>query len=321
MADLTDEQAAVYDRQIRIWGADVQKRLTSAKVLLLGCTPIAAEVAKNFILAGVGSLTLVDDTPADRVPTSFLSMYGSSAMGGAVAALFAAGLQEMNPMVTVSSIEGNAAEVPDDSILRQFGLVLCFGQHCGIMASVNDACRRCGVKFIGAVSRGALVWAFADLLSHTCSLKIEQNSSENDRRVVLAYSNFRDTVARSWSVFADKRQVNGFLAPWTVIAQLEIDEARRLTMADLSRVEELGKARLAEDGCKAEFWDSNAVTNFLCGEGEFAPANAVAGGFIANDVVRCVSQAGLPTYNVLLFSIINNVAQVHNLSGGAEAEQ
>jgi len=42
-------------------------------VLIAGCTGLAAEVAKNIVLAGVGSVTLVDDTPcSSRPPSNFL---------------------------------------------------------------------------------------------------------------------------------------------------------------------------------------------------------------------------------------------------------
>lgn len=42
-------------------------------MLIAGCTGLAAEVAKNIVLAGVGSVTLIDDTPCSaRPPSNFL---------------------------------------------------------------------------------------------------------------------------------------------------------------------------------------------------------------------------------------------------------
>eukprot|EP00775_Hariotina_reticulata_P002684 gene2684-2985_t len=64
---LTDDQSAVYDRQLRVWGVEVQKKLTSARVLLVGFGQLAAEVAKNITLAGVGHVTL-DSSGAVREP-------------------------------------------------------------------------------------------------------------------------------------------------------------------------------------------------------------------------------------------------------------
>uniref|UniRef100_A0A8C8EUR7 THIF-type NAD/FAD binding fold domain-containing protein n=1 Tax=Oncorhynchus tshawytscha TaxID=74940 RepID=A0A8C8EUR7_ONCTS len=57
---ISEEEAAQYDRQIRLWGLDAQKRLRGSRVLLVGLRGLGAEVAKNLILAGVKGLTLLD---------------------------------------------------------------------------------------------------------------------------------------------------------------------------------------------------------------------------------------------------------------------
>uniref|UniRef100_W5NAP2 SUMO-activating enzyme subunit 1 n=1 Tax=Lepisosteus oculatus TaxID=7918 RepID=W5NAP2_LEPOC len=57
---ISEEEAAQYDRQIRLWGLDAQKRLRASRVLLVGMRGLGAEVAKNLILAGVKGLTMLD---------------------------------------------------------------------------------------------------------------------------------------------------------------------------------------------------------------------------------------------------------------------
>uniref|UniRef100_A0A3Q2Q788 SUMO1 activating enzyme subunit 1 n=1 Tax=Fundulus heteroclitus TaxID=8078 RepID=A0A3Q2Q788_FUNHE len=57
---ISEEEAAQYDRQIRLWGLDAQKRLRGSRVLLAGLGGLGAELAKNLILAGVKGLTLLD---------------------------------------------------------------------------------------------------------------------------------------------------------------------------------------------------------------------------------------------------------------------
>ena len=44
MAALTAEEAAVYDRQLRVWGVEAQQRMRSSHVLVLGCRGAAIEV-------------------------------------------------------------------------------------------------------------------------------------------------------------------------------------------------------------------------------------------------------------------------------------
>lgn len=52
-AALTEKEIEQYDRQIRLWGVDAQKRMRDARVLIVGLGALGAEVSKNLLLAGV----------------------------------------------------------------------------------------------------------------------------------------------------------------------------------------------------------------------------------------------------------------------------
>jgi molybdopterin/thiamine biosynthesis adenylyltransferase len=58
---ITADEIALYDRQIRLWGVKAQESLRKANVLLISMKALANEVAKNLVLAGINSLTVVDD--------------------------------------------------------------------------------------------------------------------------------------------------------------------------------------------------------------------------------------------------------------------
>ena len=69
----TSVEAVQYDRQLRLWGAETQLRLRAARALVVGARALGAEVAKNLVLAGVGSVSLLDNAPAARAaPGNFL---------------------------------------------------------------------------------------------------------------------------------------------------------------------------------------------------------------------------------------------------------
>ena len=55
-----------YDRQIRVWGSEGQRRLEASRALMLGSGPTSCEVAKNLILGGVRCVTIVDAKVLDR---------------------------------------------------------------------------------------------------------------------------------------------------------------------------------------------------------------------------------------------------------------
>uniref|UniRef100_A0A2P2LTG4 Uncharacterized protein MANES_14G049500 n=1 Tax=Rhizophora mucronata TaxID=61149 RepID=A0A2P2LTG4_RHIMU len=42
--ELTEQETALYDRQIRVWGADAQRRLSKSHVLVYGMKGTVAEV-------------------------------------------------------------------------------------------------------------------------------------------------------------------------------------------------------------------------------------------------------------------------------------
>jgi ubiquitin-like 1-activating enzyme E1 A len=60
---LSSDEMALYDRQIRLWGAQAQERIRSANILLISLRALGTEVAKSLTLAGVCSLTIIDDDP------------------------------------------------------------------------------------------------------------------------------------------------------------------------------------------------------------------------------------------------------------------
>lgn len=58
-ATFTAAEAAVYDRQMRLWGVEAQKQLQRSHVLVSGLTTLGSELVKNLVLAGI-SVTLHD---------------------------------------------------------------------------------------------------------------------------------------------------------------------------------------------------------------------------------------------------------------------
>eukprot|EP00798_Chlamydomonas_sp_ICE-L_P009732 gene9732-7606_t len=95
---LTDDQAAVYDRQLRVWGLEVQNRLTAAKILIAGGCGLSAEVAKNIVLAGVGHVAIADDTPCSSAPFGNFLVAADADPSSSGPKPSARTLQAMNPL-------------------------------------------------------------------------------------------------------------------------------------------------------------------------------------------------------------------------------
>eukprot|EP00980_Cylindrotheca_fusiformis_P000603 scaffold154_cov129-Cylindrotheca_fusiformis.AAC.20 len=59
-------ESDVYDRQIRLWGAESQAKMKNSRVLYIHVTGTSAEILKNMVLAGIAA-TLCDPRPAATV--------------------------------------------------------------------------------------------------------------------------------------------------------------------------------------------------------------------------------------------------------------
>ena len=58
--ELSADEIALYDRQLRLWGIEAQNRMRRANILLITMKALGNEIAKNLVLAGIGSLTVWD---------------------------------------------------------------------------------------------------------------------------------------------------------------------------------------------------------------------------------------------------------------------
>ena len=64
---ITEDEAALYDRQIRLWGVEAQRRLLSSRILIINMKGLGAEIAKNIVLGGISCLTLLDSNEVKNI--------------------------------------------------------------------------------------------------------------------------------------------------------------------------------------------------------------------------------------------------------------
>ncbi|XP_061453419.1 SUMO-activating enzyme subunit 1 isoform X2 [Rhineura floridana] len=164
-AIISEEEAAQYDRQIRLWGLEAQKRLRASRVLLVGMKGLGAEVAKNLILAGVKALTMLDHqqvSPED-MQAQFLVPAGSLGKNRAEASLERA--QDLNPMVDVKADPENV-ELKAEEFFTCFDVVCltCCSQE--VLVKVDQICHKNGIKFFTGDVFGYHGYMFANLGEH-----------------------------------------------------------------------------------------------------------------------------------------------------------
>uniref|UniRef100_A0A061RBA1 Amyloid beta protein binding protein 1 n=1 Tax=Tetraselmis sp. GSL018 TaxID=582737 RepID=A0A061RBA1_9CHLO len=161
-----DFKAKRYDRQIRIWGAQGQERLETARVCLLKCSATGSELLKNLVLGGIHSFTIVDDAKVTSSDLGNNFMVSSESVGHSRADCVAELLKEMNETVVGTFVE----EAPETLIetkptfFRSFDLVVATQMREADLLKLDGLCRQAGVKLLIARSYGLVAIASLPLL-------------------------------------------------------------------------------------------------------------------------------------------------------------
>ncbi|CAG0901844.1 unnamed protein product [Darwinula stevensoni] len=168
-----DEQK-LYDRQIRLWGLDAQKRLRSSRILLVGLGGLGAEVAKNVILTGVKSITLMDDVTLTQENSVATFLAPKDKLGSNRAEVSLERAQGLNPNVVVIADPGPLDKKPD-SFFINFDVVCLTDCSIEQILRVNHICRENKIKFFAADVFGFFGFVFEDLLKHEYAREVPAN--------------------------------------------------------------------------------------------------------------------------------------------------
>ena len=114
VVSLSDEQAKIYDRQIRLWGVESQGRLLRTRVLIFGMTGLCTEICKNIVLSGVGHVHIMDDQVVTHLDLGCNFLVRESNVGENKAKSCHPNLQELNPLMKVTFEEGSLSDKPSE---------------------------------------------------------------------------------------------------------------------------------------------------------------------------------------------------------------
>lgn len=162
----------LYSRQLYVMGHEAQRRMMASNVVMIGCGGLGVEIAKNGVLAGLHSLTVMDPRPAtwlDLGANFYLSPKHVSE-GALKDVTCVAQLASLNPYVNVSvssasawTLEAMLALIqPSDGAAPTCVVVTELLPEAWIFA-INDQCRKVGSKFLYSVANGLFGRVFGDL--------------------------------------------------------------------------------------------------------------------------------------------------------------
>jgi len=332
MENITEAEAELYDRQIRLWGLDAQRRLRAATVLLIGMKGLGAEVAKNIILCGVKSITLMDNgliNAEDQMSQFFVS---SAPVGQNRAEASAAAAKLLNPMVSVNTNSENPVD-KEDAFFTQFDVIVATGCTNSFLCRLDKLCFQNNMKFYCGDVFGFYGYTFADLGVHEYlheqekkkkAKEGEENKSEEPETVVtketVEFSRLEDNLAYRWDTEGPemRKKLRGTPTAYFILrVYQEFLEScnRRPSLSsvenDTKQLQNLRLHVLDRLGAPPKVIPEDF---FQFGFGELSPVCAVVGGVLAQEVIKAISQKDAPLNNFFVYNGVNDDGMVTKIS-------
>eukprot|EP01018_Ginkgo_biloba_P026634 Gb_11430 [translate_table: standard] len=167
-----------YSRLIFTLGREAMEALHGSKVLIFGCKGLGAEIAKNLVLSGIGSVGLVDDgmVSISDLGANFLLREGDVDQNRAVCTVKV--LKDLNPDALVEAVPSLNAE----TYLKNYNVVIATYGTIPFLIQLNQRCRSCGIPFIASRTRGVFGSVFADFGNH---FLVKDETGESPGNIVI----------------------------------------------------------------------------------------------------------------------------------------
>ncbi|KAG8936388.1 hypothetical protein FRC02_002612 [Tulasnella sp. 418] len=165
---ITEDEAALYDRQIRLWGLEAQQRMRNATILVIRLRGLAAEAIKNIVLAGIGELLIVDPESVTEEDLGAGFLFRDDDVGKKRVDAARPHIEALNPLVKIRTYADDdvLSESQMDQLLSGVDLVCMTDSFRQEMIKVNEACRRKDIRFYAGGCYGLSGFIFCDLLVH-----------------------------------------------------------------------------------------------------------------------------------------------------------
>ncbi|RYP28719.1 hypothetical protein DL767_007062 [Monosporascus sp. MG133] len=331
---ISADEIALYDRQIRLWGMKAQKKIQAANILLITMKALANEIAKNLVLAGIGSLTLVDDQNVSEADLGAQFFLSEENIGQNRAEAASREIQKLNPRVKVIADSGSIME-KGVSYFSTFDIVIATDLNATTLAFINTATRVHHRQFYAAGSHGYYGYIFCDLIEHDFVLQREKANistnvgQESRTRFVTDVKTQKEggktieLVAKrelysTWDLAAEAsalpaeylksprrlRAVTPFLSCLRALWAFEQFHSRipAHNRQDLEYFTKSATQCHSLLSLPGDTLNSEILRSFLQNIGsEIAPVTAVLGGELAQDVINVLGQNQQPIQNMVIF--------------------
>jgi ubiquitin-like 1-activating enzyme E1 A len=314
---LSSAEAELYDRQIRLWGIESQEKLRAANVLLIGIRGLGSEIAKNILLSGINSLTILDDgvvTESD-ILHNFL-LHEKVPVGSKIAEEVLPRAQSLNPLVKIAT-DTEPVSAKSADYFKEFTIVVATKIKFEHILKIDNVCREHSVKFIYGDVFGFFGFSVSDLQEHDYfedrvqliagqkrghdgekkTVKIKGNMSYPPLNKVLILPNTKQDII---GIKKLSRPNNLFICMLTL---LEFKKQTDREPDPSQKSDDVEKLKTIASDMIDLYQFSNVKLDNLYELlfGELAPVCAILGGVIAQEVIKAVSHKEVTINNIFLF--------------------
>ncbi|KZO93636.1 hypothetical protein CALVIDRAFT_485647 [Calocera viscosa TUFC12733] len=305
------DEAALYDRQIRLWGFDAQTRMRNATVLVLRLRGTACEVIKNIVLAGIGTLKILDDAEVTELDLGAGFFYREEDVGKKRVDAAIPRISALNPLVNIVSLS-SPLDLSDDSLHALFlniDLVCATDYDRPTLEKLDEACRKQGKQFYAGGTLGSYGYAFCDLGEHSYVSQDKTKPNAPQIRKTFKYASLSTALKASWSHLSkrDTKELNpevvfSILAVWEYSARHGVMPNSYDTVHELQAIanELLGAAQVNKLVLKA-MPEKHVELLATTAPYEISPVCAVLGGFLAQDMLKAIGGREAPMANLFTF--------------------
>ncbi|CAI5742399.1 unnamed protein product [Hyaloperonospora brassicae] len=304
-ATFTAAEAAVYDRQMRLWGVEAQKRLQSSHVLVSGLSVLGSELVKNLVLAGI-SVTLHDSQLVTQEVVASQFFLSETDVGKKRSVACLPRVQELNPLVQVR-IETEALDDLNDGFFKQFTAVCLVGADLSVELRLDALCRSIGTAFYAARSFDYNGIVFIDLGEHTFRRDARETNGTLSGPCTVTYPTLTEAQQVPWSslqsarkrgpqlpqVFIKNQLLQGYKSQKGVTAITSKDEADFIQYA---------RKQLVVNGLDEDYVSLDELQALVrVADMELVPVCAILAGIMGQEVIRAMSQKDEPICNYFCF--------------------
>jgi len=333
---ITEKEAELYDRQIRLWGLDAQKRLRASRILVIGMKGLGCEVSKNLVLAGIKSLKMVDDgvVTVEDATSQFLAPRDKVGTNRAEASLER--VQQLNPMVEVTADSGNIKE-KDGDFFKEFDIVIATTCDKEELIRINSLCRKENVMFFGGGLFGFFGFSFMDLVQHEY---VEEESKKNEKKEAgdgepaakkskveeestktvkkaMTFISLAETLKVDWSseLYAKriKRMDPSFFLLQVLFAfqkETNCNPRPDKSAEDLELLKKLRDSTLESLSVPKEKIPDHLLQLLFA---ELSPVAAIVGGVLAQEVIKAISNKDAPHNNYFFYNPLESCGVVETI--------